>query len=101
MFKGLPITRMERITAGAMSPTLEGGYVEIEFNGFAWKCDHCGLVWTRQHQAIGCGERGHVAKFESQLYGVTHVENGQPKGNPHTYTRHAIRRERRREKEAA
>ena len=93
MFKGLPITKRERITAGMMSPTLEGGYVEIDFTGYAWRCDQCGLVWSRQHQAVNCERRGHVEHYESEVYGARYVENGQPVGNLHTYTRFAIRRE--------
>jgi len=92
-FKGAPITRCERIKAGAMSPTLSGGYVEIEYDGYAWKCDGCGLVWNRQGYASTCADRGHVEQFESQLYGVTHVINNVPQGRPHSFTRYALRRE--------
>lgn len=93
MFKGMKITKCERIKAGAMMPTLEGGFIEVDYDGFAWKCDGCGLVWTRQHQAANCEKRGHVAEYESQLYGVKRVENGVPVGDLHTFTRRAIRRE--------
>lgn len=93
MFKGMCITKRERITAGTMSPTLDGGFIEIEFTGFAWRCDGCGLVWSRQHQAVNCAQRNHVPQYESQLYGVRRVENGVPVGYLHTFTRHALRKE--------
>ena len=45
-------------------------YSETEYKGYNWMCLGCRLVWERQHQAINCEKRGHVASFE-QSYGGT------------------------------
>jgi hypothetical protein len=87
------IAKRERIETETTEPLLDGGYQSRCYEQFAWQCLGCGLVWPRQSFARDCEERGHVTHFESQLYGVSYVENGVPKGNPHTYTRRALRRE--------
>ena len=45
-------------------------YEQKEYSGYSWMCLGCRLVWERQHQAINCESRGHVASFE-QSYGGT------------------------------
>jgi hypothetical protein len=68
-------------------------YEERVYSGYNWMCVECRLVWDRQHQAVNCGSRGHVATYED-TYGVREVVNGVPKGhNMYSITRTAIRRE--------
>ena len=79
-------------------------YSETEYKGYNWMCLGCRLVWERQHQAINCEKRGHVASFE-QSYGGTvwdgrgfmpagGLERGKYiPGTGATYTRTAVRRE--------
>ena len=45
-------------------------YEQKEYSGYSWMCLGCRLVWERQHQAVNCESRGHVASFE-QSYGGT------------------------------
>jgi len=69
-------------------------YVETRKPGATmWRCEGCGLVWTRRHQAEGCEGRGHVPKYEDGPYGVTAMVNGKPVGNIHYFTRYAVRRD--------
>ena len=68
-------------------------YEERVYSGYNWMCFECKLVWDKQHQAKGCGSRGHAASYED-TYGVKEVRNGVPTGpNMYTITRTAIRRE--------
>lgn len=87
------VTRRERITTQAMSPTMSGSYVQVQYDCYAWRCDTCGLVWDKKHLAVNCASRTHVQSFEDGPYGVTYVLNGVPQGNIHYYTRTAMRRE--------
>jgi hypothetical protein len=78
-------------------------YEQKEYSGYSWMCLGCRLVWERQHQAINCEKREHVASFE-QSYGGT-VWDGRGftphglvagkylPGTGTTYVRTAIRRE--------
>ena len=78
-------------------------YEQKEYSGYSWMCLGCRLVWERQHQAINCEKRDHVASFE-QSYGGT-VWDGRGftphglvagkylPGTGTTYVRTAIRRE--------
>jgi hypothetical protein len=92
MFKGLKISRKERITHQVMSPLATGqGYTEIDTPGFAWMCDDCGRVWVKQWQAVRCGECGHPDRI-TQRYGRTYTENGVLKGG-YTIDREPIRKE--------
>lgn len=84
---------MERIRAGKMEPMLDGSYSERTFEGYAWRCDECGLVWDRRRFADSCASRGHRPSFQEGPYGVRFVLNGVPQGNIHYYTRTALRRE--------
>ena len=45
-------------------------YEQKEYSGYSWMCLGCRLVWERQHQAVNCEKRDHVASFE-QSYGGT------------------------------
>jgi len=68
-------------------------YEERVYSGYNWMCFECKLVWDKQHQAKGCGSRGHVSTYED-TYGVREVRNGVPTGpNVYTITRWAIRLE--------
>jgi len=68
-------------------------YEERVYSGYNWMCFECKLVWDKQHQAKGCGSRGHVSTYED-TYGVREVRNGVPTGNNmYSITRTAIRRE--------
>ena len=78
-------------------------YEQKEYSGYSWMCLGCRLVWERQHQAVNCEKRDHVASFE-QSYGGT-VWDGRGftphglvagkylPGTGTTYVRTAIRRE--------
>ena len=77
-----------------MDALVSGGYTERTLeNAGLWRCNGCGLVWTRKHQAENCEARKHVSSFQDGPYGVTYVLNGIPQGNPHYYTRKAARRD--------
>jgi hypothetical protein len=78
-------------------------YQEKAYNGYNWMCLECRLVWERQHQAVSCKGRGHVASFEQSYGGILWDGRG---FTPHglvagkylpgtgtTYVRTAIRRE--------
>jgi hypothetical protein len=78
-------------------------YQEKEYNGYNWMCLECRLVWERQHQAVSCKGRGHVASFEQSYGGILWDGRGfTPPGlvagkylpnTGTTYVRMAIRRE--------
>ena len=87
------IAKRKKIETETSEPLLDGGYQTRSYEQFAWACLGCGLVWPRQSHAKGCEDRGHVTSFEDGPYGVTYIENGVPQGNPHYFTRRAIRRE--------
>jgi hypothetical protein len=61
--------------------------------GTLWRCDGCGLVWTRRYQAEGCEKRGHVSTYHDGPYGVRYYMNGKPIGDIHYYPRYAVRRD--------
>jgi hypothetical protein len=87
------ITRLEKITKDSMVPTISGGFVEQEFEGYAWRCEGCGLVWTRKGHAEQCESKGHEDHVVYGPYGVVAVENGKLVGEPKYYTHYAIRRD--------
>lgn len=87
------VTRQEKIETEAMEAHLSGDsvfYVEKLYTANAWRCDGCGLVWEKRHQAQECESRKHVTQFD-QHYGGT-VINGVHQGGS-KFTRYAIRRE--------
>ena len=88
-----PVTRRERIETTAMEPLLDGGVRERTYDAYAWRCDTCGLVWEKKHQAQDCTARGHKSRYQQGPYGNCWIENGVLRGNPIFYTRVAIRRE--------
>ena len=68
-------------------------YEERVYSGYNWMCMECKLVWDKQHQARGCGSRGHTDSYED-TYGVKEVRNGVPTGpNVYPITRWALRLE--------
>jgi len=91
------VTRCEPLRLATMDPILVGDgldYVEIDVEGYGWRCDGCGLVWTRKWHAETCESRSHASSFEQGPYGVTHTLNGVPQGpNIRYYTRRAYRRD--------
>jgi hypothetical protein len=88
------VSRRERVQTGAMEPLLDGGYSERTYEGFAWRCDGCGLVWEKRNQAEQCEGRGHTPAYQAGPYGRCWIENGQLRGSPTFYPRRALRRER-------
>jgi hypothetical protein len=87
------VTKLEKITKDSMVPTISGGFVEQEYEGYAWRCEGCGLVWTRRSHAEQCESKGHVDHVVYGPYGVVAVENGKLVGEPKYYTHYAIRRD--------
>ena len=89
-------TRLERNTAETMAAHLEGDallYQEETSTGHLWRCDACGLVWTRRHQADGCTGRGHVSSFvQRYAYRLEGFEQHGRYGY-NEYTRRAVRRD--------
>jgi hypothetical protein len=84
------VTQREQIEAETSEPTMGGTYVEKTYQGFAWRCDGCGLVWSKRHQAEGCEARGHRAGYTARYGG--RVVNGVWGGGTE-YPRRALRRE--------
>jgi len=87
------ITRCEAAEISTMEPLIHGGFTESTYHGTLWRCDRCGLVWTRRAQADGCERRGHVSSFEDGPYGVRALVNNVQVGDPHYFTRRAVRRD--------
>lgn len=91
------VTRMEKITTQCMQAHSVSAdsvnYVEKTYEGHAWMCNGCGLVWEKRHQAEGCRARGHKAVYVDKYYGRGAVVNGVFTGKVTTYERRAIRRE--------
>jgi len=87
------VAKRERIETETSEPLLDGGYQTRCYEQFAWQCLGCGLVWPRKSHAANCESRDHAVSFEDGPYGVTHVENGRLMGNPHWFTRRALRRD--------
>ncbi|HLY24363.1 MAG TPA: hypothetical protein VKT83_18000 [bacterium] len=90
------VTRLEKAAVETMTPYIHGDtltYQEETYTGSLWRCEGCGLVWTRQHQAQGCESRGHVAQFV-QRYAYKpegYERHGRLAYNE--YTRRAVRRD--------
>jgi hypothetical protein len=85
------VTQREQVEATMTEPLIDGGYQERTYRGFAWRCDGCGLVWEKRHQAQGCEGRNHQGRYEAGPYGG-YVENGRHVGGRY-YPRAALRRE--------
>jgi len=87
------VTRCEPAEISTMEPLADGGFIQSTYRGALWRCEGCGLVWTRRAQAEGCERRGHVSAFEDGPYGVRAVVNNVPVGHLHYFTRRAVRRD--------
>lgn len=87
------VTQREQIETTTSEPLMDGSYQERDYRAFAWRCDGCGLVWSKRHLAVDCESRNHVAAFEAGPYGGTYVLNGVLQGNLRYYPRRALRRE--------
>lgn len=85
------VSRLEKATIPTMEPMLDGNYSPSSYEGHLWRCNGCGLVWTRRHEAFECEGRKHAASY-AKRYGVRYVLNGEPVGGYEIVYR-AVRRE--------
>jgi len=81
-----------------MVPYLSGAdslrWQEEEIQGYAWRDNKCGLVWTRKHQAENCESRDHQISYEDSYPQVGPPNaNGQREVTYNVFVRRAIRRE--------
>jgi hypothetical protein len=87
------VTRRGKCETAAMEPTVTGNYYERSYEGYLWRCDGCGLLWTKRWHAETCESRGHKTMFKQGPYGCTGVVNGVMQGNLTWYDRVSVGRE--------
>jgi len=97
------VTVQESITTGVMQARLVGdssvAYVETDYQGNAWRCEGCGLVWEKRWYAETCDKRDHKPSFVQRYFrpgsgpmGNATV-NGVYQGTVSEYTRQSLRRD--------
>lgn len=93
----MSITKREAIETTTMEAYLSGDNVRYEeelIKKFAWRCNGCGLVWTRKSQAEGCKARGHETFYVDRYPIIGIGQNGVKVVTGYNeYKREAIRRE--------
>ena len=75
----MSVTKREKIETTTMEAYLSGDnvrYEETDIEKFAWRCNGCGLVWSRKHQAEGCKERGHKTFYVDRYPIIGIGQNG-------------------------
>ena len=96
------VTIQEPILTGVMQAHVSDRsvtFAEASYQGNAWRCEGCGLVWEKRWHAETCDKRDHRTSFVQQYFRPgpgpmgNAIVDGVYQGKVLEYTRQSIRRD--------